>query len=104
MSRINRCTALGAMIAVIAWSFPAFCQAQAPNTPPQPVPEDTGPGKSGSSSGPLSDKLDRSGGVIHPPSGVDPGMHRAPPPTGPRSTPVIPPPGTQGGKPEVEPR
>jgi hypothetical protein len=92
------------MFAAIAWSLPAFCQAEAPKTPPQSVPEDTGSGKSGSSSGTLSDKLDRSDGVIHPPSGVDPGMHHAPPPTGPRSTPVIPPPGTQSDKPEAEPK
>ena len=115
MPRLNRHAALAAIFAASAWTAPAPCLAAAatvaPETaqqqaqpPPQTVPEDTGPGKSGSSSGPLSDKLDRSGGVIHPPSGVDPKIHKSPPPTGPSSMPVIPPPGTPGGKPDVEPK
>jgi hypothetical protein len=115
MSRLNRYAALAAIFAASAWAAPPPCLAAAttvaPETapqqaqrPPQTVPEDTGPGKSGSSSGPLSDKLDRSGGVIHPPSGVDPKMQKSPPPAGPRSTPVIPPPGTPGGDPAVEPK
>ena len=64
---------------------------------PQTIPED--PATSGSSTEPLSDKLDRQGGVIHPPSDVDPGMTQAPPAISPESTPVIPPPGSPGGKP-----
>jgi hypothetical protein len=112
MSRLNRYAALAAIFAASAWAAPPPCLAAAttvaPDTQPQQteqtVPEDTGPGKSGSSSGPLSDKLDRSGGVIHPPSGVDPKIHKSPPSAGPSSTPVIPPPGTPGGKPGVEPK
>jgi hypothetical protein len=56
---------------------------------------------SGSSTEPLSDKLDRSGGVIRPPKGVDPGMTQAPPAVSRKSTPVIPPP---GAKPGVNPK
>ena len=66
------------------------------------VPQD--PATSGSSTEPLSEKLDRSGGVIHPPSGVDPAMKQEPPAIGPQSTPIIPPPGTPGGKPGVNPK
>jgi hypothetical protein len=115
MSRLNRHAALAAILAASAWTAPAQCLAAtatvAPDTQPQQteqtpqtVPEDTGRGKSGSSSGPLSDKLDRSGGVIHPPSGVDPKMQKSPPPAGPSSMPVIRPPGTPGGPPGIEPK
>ena len=69
---------------------------------PQPVPED--PATSGSSTEPLSDKLDRQGGVIHPPGDVDPGITQAPPAIGSQSTPVIPPPGSPGGKRGVNPK
>jgi hypothetical protein len=50
----------------------------------------------------LSDQLSSSKGVICPPSGVDPEM-RVPPPADGR-TPVIPPPGTPGGRPDVTPK
>ena len=54
-------------------------------------------------SGSLSSDLNRSGGVIAPPSGVDPEIKRTPPPTG-AKMPVIPPPGTPGGNPAVKPK
>ena len=66
------------------------------------VPQD--PATSGSSTEPLSDKLDRQRGIIHPPGDVDPGMTQAPPAIGSQSTPVIPPPGSPGGKPGVNPK
>ena len=65
----------------------------------QTVPEDRA--TSGGSTQPLSDKLDRSGGVIRPPPGIDPGMTQAPPAISRKSTPVIPPP---GAKPGVNPK
>ena len=68
----------------------------------QTVPEDRA--TSGSSTEPLSDKLDRSGGIIRPPRGVDPGMTQAPPRVGSKSTPVIPPPGAPGGKRSINPK
>jgi len=71
-------------------------------TAPQTVPED--PATSGSSAEPLSNKLDRSGGIIHPPGDVDPGMTQAPPAVSSQSTPVIPPPGSPGGKPGINPK
>jgi hypothetical protein len=44
------------------------------------------------------------GGVIRPPAGVDPGIRAPAPNPNPGTTPVIPPPGTPGGDPRVEPR
>ena len=72
-------------------------------TPPQTVPEDTAPGRSGSSQEPLGKKLNRTDGVLHPPQGVDPGVAIPPPSTG-SNMPVIPPPGTPGGNPAIEPK
>jgi hypothetical protein len=51
----------------------------------------------------LSDRLERTDGVIRPPGGVDPQIQVPPPDEGSR-TPVIPPPGTPGGDPNVKPK
>jgi hypothetical protein len=53
------------------------------------------------SSGTLSDKLSQSNGVICPPN-VDQGMKAPTPNTG--KMPVIPPPGSPGGNPDVQPK
>ncbi len=53
--------------------------------------------------GVLGSDLNRSGGVITPPAGVDPEIRQTPPPTG-AKMPVIPPPGTPGGDPAVKPK
>jgi hypothetical protein len=50
----------------------------------------------------LGDQLSRSKGIICPPAGVDPGI--AAPPVGGGTTPVIPPPGTPGGDPNIIPK
>ena len=50
----------------------------------------------------LSDQLARSGGVICPPSQVDPAIKAPTPPGG--LMPVIPPPGSPGGDPKVQPK
>jgi hypothetical protein len=50
----------------------------------------------------LGDRLARSKGIICPPAGVDPGI--AAPPVGGGVTPVIPPPGTPGGDPNIIPK
>ncbi|HZS85278.1 MAG TPA: hypothetical protein VFA50_20560 [Stellaceae bacterium] len=52
----------------------------------------------------MSDTLSRTGGVLHPGINPDPGMSKAPPNPGAQSTPVIPPPGTSGNNPEVQPK
>ncbi len=50
----------------------------------------------------LSDELSRSKGVICPPAGIDPGISA--PPVGGSVMPVIPPPGTPGGDPNIVPK
>lgn len=54
-------------------------------------------------SGTLSSDLNRSGGVITPPAGIDPEIKQSPPATG-STMPIIPPPGTPGGNPTVKPK
>jgi hypothetical protein len=66
--------------------------ADQPNTPAVPP-----------TSGTSSSELSRSGGVIVPPSGVDPGIKQSPPPSD-AKMPVIPPPGTPGGNPSIKPK
>jgi hypothetical protein len=56
----------------------------------------------GQSSEPLGDRLAKSNGVLCPPSGVDPEIRAPTPDTG--NTPVIPPPGSPGGDPNVRPK
>src|SRR5919204_6523387 len=71
-------------------------RSDAPTTPATPPDEPRAGSGSSSPPGSLSRELDRSGGVIEPPEGVDPRMpHPSPPAPGaaPR-TPVVPPPGT----------
>jgi hypothetical protein len=43
-------------------------------------------------------------GVLPPPSNIDPGIQAARPPGPPGLMPVIPPPGTPGGNPDVQPK
>src|SRR5260370_28248821 len=105
MGGLNRIAVYLGIVAAISWIMVALSVAQTANMPSQQtVPEATGPGTSGSSSEPLSDKLDRSGGVIRPPAGVDPGLTLSPPQSGSSKMPVIPPPGTRGGEPEINPK
>ena len=54
-------------------------------------------------SGTSSSDLNRSGGVITPPAGIDPEIKQTPPTTG-STMPIIPPPGTPGGNPAVKPK
>jgi hypothetical protein len=62
----------------------------------------SGPTVGSSSDAPLSDKLAQSKGVICPPAGVDRDIHVAPPGGG--ELKVIPPPGSPGGDPSIEPK
>ncbi len=79
-----------------------------PANPQTPQSESTGPQdprSTGSMNRPdesLSERLDRSDGVIHPPRGIAPDMAIRPPDPG--TTRVIPPPGTPGGDPSIEPK
>lgn len=111
MTRSSMCL-VAPIVAGLALAHAGPCGAQTPDqqpdqkpaaTPPQIVPEDTAPGRSGSSREPLGKKLNRTDGVLHPPRGVDPGVAIPPPSTG-SNMPVIPPPGTPGGNPAIEPK
>ena len=62
-----------------------------------------GPAEAPKQSGSLSQQLDRSGGVIRPPVAVDPKMEKPAPETA-SQMPVIPPPGSPGGNPNVQPK
>jgi hypothetical protein len=93
--------ATGLVAALLVGGSAAAADRPAEKQPTQTVPEKIEPGLSGSS---LGERLSRSGGVIRPPSGIDPGLARPVPKVGPQSTPVIPPPGTPGGDPRVEPK
>ena len=104
---------------VLAAAAAAHAQAPpTPATPPQataPAPDQSAacapsaratPSPDGITTGranePLGDRLAKTNGVLCPPSGVDPQMH-APTPEG-GTTPVIPPPGSPGGNPNVQPK
>ena len=104
--------------ALLALSSIAFAQAPpTPATPPAktatPVPSNSAscaPHDTAAPKGtttderkePLGDKLAKSDGVLCPPAGVDPEI-RAPTPEG-GKMPVIPPPGSPGGDPNVRPK
>src|SRR3954462_8472255 len=81
----------------------AVDQKPSASAPAQIVPEDTAPGRSGSSQAPLGKQLDRTDGVIHPPPGVDPGWTVSPSHAQ-GTMPVLPPPGTPGGDPGLRPK
>jgi hypothetical protein len=52
----------------------------------------------------LSDKLEKSDGIIKPPTNTDGGMVKPAPDSGTATTPVIPPPGSPGGRRDVTPK
>jgi hypothetical protein len=119
MDRDIRILGLAALAAVIL--APALAAAQAPpkvNPPIAPKSEQLDPNACGSDRATvgeggenntkkgdgrdLSDRLAQSGGVICPPSQVDPAIKAPTPQGGPM--PVIPPPGSPGGNPNIQPK
>jgi hypothetical protein len=74
--------------------------------PMQPVPPRGTVAPEGTTTGqraePLGDRLAKSDGVLCPPAGVDPEIRAPTPDTG--NTPVIPPPGSPGGDPNIRPK
>ena len=87
--------ARSAIVLALTLAGVSLACAQAPSADQKPCAE---PGDSSTS---LSDKLDQAVGVICPPN-VDPGMKTPAPETG--KMPVIPPPGSPGGDPKVQPK
>ena len=119
MDRDIRLLGLAALAAAIL--MPALAAAQAPPTAKPPIApkseqldskacadEHATVGKGGDldmqrpAGQSLSDRLARSDGVICPPSNVDSEIKAPTPPGGPM--PVIPPPGSPGGDPSVQPK
>ena len=121
-----RTRSLTIVTALTLASMPAMVSAQAPSSPttPQPPSATQGGDQSGSQrcaptspeksapppgtttgqadSAPLSDRLAAGNGVLCPPAGIDPAIRAPTPDVG--KTPVIPPPGSPGGDPSVQPK
>jgi hypothetical protein len=83
------CLIAAALAGLSAAAFAEVRSADQPAVPP--------------ASGTSSSDLSRSGGVVTPPTEVDPAIKRTPPPSGARM-PVIPPPGSPGGDQSVKPK
>ena len=85
----------------------AVAQSAAPTTNCAPTvakPNDpNGLDTAGRNDKPLTDKLAESGGVLCPPPAVDSDIHVPTPGTG-SKMPVVPPPGSPGGDPSVQPK
>ena len=81
-------------VAVTLLAGPAFAQASSPGSPDS-APRETGPGAEPAAPN-LSEKLNRSNGVIHPKE-VDPAIEKGAPDA--KDPNVLPPPGTTGGAP-----
>lgn len=101
IARFGTLTALVALAAAPAVAADTDA-ALPPATPSHQTVPEAGAPASGGSGEPLSEKLDRQGGVLRPPSGIDPGITQQPPAEG--KTPVIAPPGTADGEPGVRPK
>ena len=108
------CVLIAAGAAARAQAPPTPVSPPAPTVPPATASTDCAPtrpvpprgtiapeGTTGQAV-PLSDKLAKSGGVLCPPSDVDPQMRAPTPDAG--SMPVIPPPGSPGGDPNLRPK
>jgi len=113
---IALCAALVLLPAVaVAQAPPAQATPPAQTAPPNPdratnctpteaVPQDgtVAPKDTATGSSSLGDKLAQSDGILCPPPGIDSQMHAPTPQGGPM--PVIPPPGSPGGDPNVRPK
>jgi len=71
---------------------------------PDPTQDPRSTGAIGESRAPLSEKLDKSGGVIRPLPNIAPDMAVRPPDPNPGTTRIIPPPGSPGGDPTIVPK
>jgi hypothetical protein len=94
---------VGAML--IASASECVAQTQTPKEPQSPPQApDAAADQNPKNDEPLSKKLDRNEGVLVPPRGVDPKIHKEPPTgTGDRM-PVIVPPGEPGGNQQIQPK
>ena len=89
-------------VLAFALSF-ALVTASTAGRPAEATSAQTPPRTDAQGDAPLSEKLSNTNGVIHPQADVDPGIGKAPPPTG-GTMPVVPPAGSPGGNPDVQPK
>lgn len=101
--------------AIALLSSAAFAQSGVPDLKPQ-TPEGTEPPAESTSppadpstgdnrpNEPLTEKLKEGEGVLEPPRGMDPEIHKDAPVPNPDKMPVLPPPGEPGGNPEIQPK
>ena len=97
-SRIDR-RLVALAIAAACW-LPASAYAAGP---PGSAAERGQEPSTDAASGDLSERLKQSEGVIKPPENIDPGLQKKPPDDS-GKMPVIPPPGSPGGDPNVRPK
>lgn len=79
--------------AILTWLFFIGAQAQTAKNPDKPPEVGAPAGRDN-----LSDRLNKSNGVIKPQTDIDPDMQKSPPPVN-APTPVVPPPGSNGDRP-----
>ena len=109
----------GMMVALGLAAFvtapPLLAQSPPDPAPPPGMPDVTDPpaestpvpdtkGEKDKPDKPLSDHLKQNEGVIEPPRDMDSKIQRTPPVPDPNTTPVIPPPGSPGGNPDIQPK
>lgn len=114
MAGRSSCSAALALSLWAGFATAALAQSVAPPNPVQPQPRDPNmPGQHNTvpekidqtgTTGTLSDKLERTEGVIRPSPNLDPGITVTPPVPNPGTTPIIPPPGSPGGNQSVQPK
>ncbi len=88
---------------LIALGLAAACSAWAQSTSPNDAPSQFDSQSRQQRDRTLSERLDRSDGVIRPPSNVDPHMQVPPPATGDKM-PIVPVPDGPGGSSTVKPK
>jgi hypothetical protein len=78
-----------------------------PNTadpPAESTPAPDAKGETAQPDKPLSEQLKQNEGVLEPPRDLDSKIERPAPVPDPNTTPVIPPPGSPGGDPNIQPK
>jgi hypothetical protein len=91
---------LAAASMLAASAAPSIAQSTPPASEPKPQ---TDPSPQMAPGANLSERLERSDGVIRPPADVDPEFHKTAPDTN-TGMPVIPPPGSPGGRQDLDPK
>lgn len=94
-----------ALIAAVV-TTPSVTSAQTPPAQAAPGGQSAAPDEKtpGDRNEPLSEKLDKNEGVLVPPSGIDPKIHKEPPADTGDRMPVIIPPGEPGGNQQIQPK